>query len=182
MRGEFDWPAIYKGLGGPPNNWSKETVDHNLRRLVANPRYRMTDYDPQSIMHYSLPVWMFKTGKKSRCFVAENTELSESDRTIIRTAYPPSEAEQQQYLAASGESIENALKEAGITQEQAAALAELAKALVEQSHPNLDFSIKIENLRKEEKSQEDLTLTITGEGNIGVQGVQDSTINIDRGK
>ena len=39
-------------------------------------------------MHYSLPPVLFKRGKQSACFVAENLELSETDRKFIASVYP----------------------------------------------------------------------------------------------
>ena len=43
-------------------------------------------------MHYSLPPALFKRGKESACFVAENLELSEQDRKFIASIYPKQEA------------------------------------------------------------------------------------------
>ena len=163
------------GLGGSPNFWSKDEVDNNLRRLVAGPRFSVTDYDPKSIMHYALPAWMFKAGADSICFVPENNTLSDLDRTIIKTAYPASEQDQQKFLVASGERIENVLKKVGITQSQAKAIADLAKGIVEQAHPNLGFVIRTENLQKNSEQH------VNGDCNDLVQEVQGSTVTIKRG-
>lgn len=32
---DFDWNKLYRFLAGPPNHWSKATVDHNLRGLKS---------------------------------------------------------------------------------------------------------------------------------------------------
>jgi hypothetical protein len=171
---EFDWDKIYGGLGGPPNNWSKEVVDENLRPLVAGPRLTTTPYDRKSIMHYALPVWMFKAGDKSTCFVPENRALSDGDRALIKAAYPAAAKAQEQYLAESGERIEGALKAAGVTQEQAKAIAELAKGIVQQSHPGLKFEIRIENL----SNQISATQSVSGNCNSVVGNASGSNITI----
>lgn len=169
---ELDWPAVEKGLMGPPYNWSKAEVSFNMKTLVTTPRHLVTTYDPKSIMHYALPAWMFKAKEQSKCFVAENLTLSEGDTEIIRAAYPASKPEQQRYIAARGQQIETLLAQSGITQEQAKAIADLAKEIVAQSNPDMKFTIRIDNLRKEENTQGDLTQHIEGNCNIGVQGPQ----------
>lgn len=83
---EIDWEAAYKigaGIG-----WDKERVDRNFRQLVGSEEYNATAVDRRSIMHYSLPPQLFKRGKDSPCWVAENTELSQQDRTFIASLYP----------------------------------------------------------------------------------------------
>jgi hypothetical protein len=180
---EFDWPAVYQGLGGPPNNWSDAEIDHNLRTLVTTPRRLVTPYDSKSIMHYALPAWMFKGKEQSKCYVAENLALSDGDKAIIRAAYPVAQPEQQRYIADRGKRIEALLGETGITQEQAKAIAELAKAIVAQSNPDMPFAVRIDAIRKEENTQGDLNQNISGSCNIGVQGTQgNSSVTIQGGQ
>ena len=84
--GEIDWTAAvtyYQKLG-----WDADKTRFNLRTLVAGPRLRTTEYDPKSIMHYSLPAEIFKNGRNSRCFTSVNYELSELDKRAIAFAYP----------------------------------------------------------------------------------------------
>lgn len=86
---EFDWDALYTYLGGDPNNWSPEKVDHNMRRLDNDGKYTTTNPDLQSIMLYKLPVWMFKKKAASICFIAnENTKLSSGDKIAMSASYP----------------------------------------------------------------------------------------------
>src|SRR4029453_9881078 len=63
-----------------------------FRQLVMNSSLNATKVDRKSIMHYSLPPTLFKRGKQSPCFVTENLEVSEQDRTFIASIYPKLEA------------------------------------------------------------------------------------------
>ena len=82
----FDWDTVYEDLGGPPNNWSKETVDYNLRP-VRDEGYTFS-HDKFSIMHYALPEWMFKDGVNSPCYTQQNHTLSVTDKQMMGVAYP----------------------------------------------------------------------------------------------
>jgi len=83
---EIDWNAAYKI--GAEIGWDKAQVDNNFRQLTMNTSLNATKVDRKSIMHYSLPPTLFKRGKQSPCFVAENLEVSEQDRTFIASIYP----------------------------------------------------------------------------------------------
>ena len=87
---EIDWNAAYKI--GAEIGWDKAQVDNNFRQLTMNTSLNATKVDRKSIMHYSLPPTLFKRGKQSPCFVAENLEVSEQDRTFIASIYPKAEA------------------------------------------------------------------------------------------
>ena len=64
-------PGLYTMLGGPPNNWSKETVDFNLRKLSGDSHaYVMGPFDKSSIMKYYFPDWMLVSGAQSGCYTA----------------------------------------------------------------------------------------------------------------
>jgi hypothetical protein len=86
-RDEFDWPKIYKYLSGPPNNWSKETVDFNMGAL-HEAGLKTTDFDKKSIMLYTFPAFYFKNGEKSSCFNPTNTTLSGGDGSLVGKMYP----------------------------------------------------------------------------------------------
>ena len=83
----FDWPKLYKYLGGPPNNWSKATVNHNMKEMPGG-GLTYSLHDRKSVMHYSFPAWMFVKGKASPCFIAPNNKLSASDKKMAAKAYP----------------------------------------------------------------------------------------------
>ena len=91
---EFRWeddargPGIYTTLGGPPNNWSRARVNFNLKQLPNSSAFDHSTHDPDSIMHYSFPSWMFKRGASSPCFTDRNNELSQLDIAGVQRAYP----------------------------------------------------------------------------------------------
>ncbi len=91
---DFDWEAVYKYLAGPPNYWSKEKVDFNLRQMPAG-GLTYSPHDKDSIMHYAFPAWMFFSGKSSLCFTEENDDLSAEDKKMAGKAYPFEEEESQ---------------------------------------------------------------------------------------
>lgn len=84
---DFDWPTLYVHLAGPPNNWSKEMVDYNLRKMAAG-GLTYSPHDRLSIMHYSFPAWMFVSREASSCYIPENIALSEEDKRRAQKAYP----------------------------------------------------------------------------------------------
>jgi hypothetical protein len=78
---------IYSEMSGPPNYWSKETVDMNVFQKYTGKQlsgdYR--DFDPHSIMMYSFPEeW---AGGLS---LSRSKDLSESDKALIEKLYPHS--------------------------------------------------------------------------------------------
>jgi len=87
---EIDWDTAYKV--GAEIGWDKAQVDRNFRQLASSSSLNATKVDRKSIMHYSLPPTLFKRGKQSPCFVTENLELSDGDRTFIASIYPKPEA------------------------------------------------------------------------------------------
>lgn len=86
-------PGLYTYLGGPPNDWDRDTVDFNLRTIAASSGYpldafEVSDYDPKSIMEYYFEPAMFVAGRQSPCAIArENSELSAQDRKAVANAY-----------------------------------------------------------------------------------------------
>jgi hypothetical protein len=87
-------PGIYTVMGGPPNNWSKDQVDFNLRPLttlndtpVSN--YSIGPFDKFSIMKYYYDDTMFVSGKNSVCYSpGVNYDLSAEDEKRIALYYP----------------------------------------------------------------------------------------------
>jgi hypothetical protein len=100
---DFDWDTLYEYLGGPPNNWSKEQVDFNLREMPAG-GLTYAPHDKHSIMHYAFPEWMFNSRSASPCFVTEPEGLSEEDKLMASKAYP---FDQKQVLKMKADKQEN---------------------------------------------------------------------------
>lgn len=92
---DFDWDKLYEYLAKPPNEWSRAKVDHNLRQLPGG-GLTYSPHDPQSIMHYAFPAWMFKKGDASTCFTKRNDVLSPMDKKMMGEAYPASRQAFQQ--------------------------------------------------------------------------------------
>lgn len=85
-RGGIRWntAAVYKYFSGPPNNWSKADIDHNVIQKYAEDQLNASKYDPLSIMLYSFPGELLASGRPTR----SNTELSRGDKTFIKKTYP----------------------------------------------------------------------------------------------
>lgn len=86
-RCDFDWDRLYDYLAGPPNFWSKQQVDHNLKEMPGG-GLTYSPHDKQSIMHYAFPDWMFINGTSSPCYIKENGTLSDQDKLMATRAYP----------------------------------------------------------------------------------------------
>ncbi|MBM2620560.1 hypothetical protein JIG36_34170 [Actinoplanes sp. LDG1-06] len=80
-------PGIYTYLAGPPNEWPRPKVDHNLRTsedptLVAGP------FDNKSIMLYQFAAFFYKSNPSSCAPKGDGINLSEEDVRGLRLLYP----------------------------------------------------------------------------------------------
>jgi hypothetical protein len=90
--GEYNWKLIYQYLEGPPNNWTKETIDWNLRQ-ASGEDLQMTKFDQNSVMLYQFPADFYNNGGKSKCFVPQpNSQISPGDRALVSAMYPANES------------------------------------------------------------------------------------------
>ena len=64
--------------------WSREKALSNFIPYSASAELNATEVDRKSIMHYSLPPWIFRAGDKSPCFVRPNYEISDADKAFNR--------------------------------------------------------------------------------------------------
>ncbi len=80
----WDKPEVYAYYNGAPNFWTKKQVEFNLFEKYAKNQSNYSQYDPKSIMHYSVPS-RFTTTDFS---VGLNTVLSEVDKAFISAIYP----------------------------------------------------------------------------------------------
>lgn len=78
-------PNVYRDLGGPPNNWDKATIDHNMFEAYAKDETNFTAVDPTSIMMYPIPASWVQDPKFAAGF---NTDLSAQDKTFVHQQYP----------------------------------------------------------------------------------------------
>ncbi len=80
----WDRDAVIRDLSGPPNNWSLETIEHNMFEPYAANETNFTALDPQSIMMYPIP----STWTTNGFSVGPNSDLSPTDRQFIHQQYP----------------------------------------------------------------------------------------------
>lgn len=83
-------PGIYTVLAGPPNKWSKDEIDFNLRKLPYSSDWRTSQFDNSSVMKYHFDEWMYVKGKDSVCYSEENDSLSAGDQKAALDTYPRS--------------------------------------------------------------------------------------------
>lgn len=82
----WDRDAVYRIMGGPPNNWDRATVDTNFFAAYAPAQVDATAFDPKSIMCYQFGPPLTLNGFST----PYNTELSPVDRAKLSSAYPRS--------------------------------------------------------------------------------------------
>lgn len=80
----WDKEKVYEYYMGPPNNWTKEEVDHNLFRKYSKEITQFTELDITSIMTYRIPnehtIGDFE--------VPWNKKLSKADKEFMASIYP----------------------------------------------------------------------------------------------
>lgn len=70
-----------------------EQVD-DLNRIIQGPRYRVTEYDPTSIMHYWIDPAYLIDAEQDECYAPTNFIQSDADLTEIANTYPATIEEQ----------------------------------------------------------------------------------------
>ncbi len=84
--------AVYAYYSGPPNNWTRAEVDHNLFQLYDRDSTQYSAFDRQSIMLYPIPQ-EFTDGDFT---VGWNQSLSAVDKAFVAAWYPfPDPGERQ---------------------------------------------------------------------------------------
>jgi serralysin len=83
--GKIPWnrDAVIKDLSGPPNNWTLDTIEHNMFEPYEKQEVNFTKLDPDSIMMYPIP----KSWTTSGFSIGLNTKLSSNDKKFIRQQY-----------------------------------------------------------------------------------------------
>ena len=85
----WDKPAVYRYYMGPPNNWTKEDVDHNIFDLVPASQTQFSAFDPTSIMCYAVPNSLTIGDYE----IGWNRVLSPTDRQFASVMYPKAPAD-----------------------------------------------------------------------------------------
>lgn len=77
-------PAVIADLSGPPNNWSPQTIEHNMFEVYPPNEIAGTQLDSTSIMMYRIPKSWTNDGTSADF----NDKLSDVDKTFIKKQYP----------------------------------------------------------------------------------------------
>jgi hypothetical protein len=85
----WDEEAVYRSLGGPPNNWSRETTFHNIIRKIPPDQVQGSSWDSDSVMHYPFEAGLILEPAAYRGGLEPAGGLSKRDREWVRTFYPP---------------------------------------------------------------------------------------------
>lgn len=76
--------AVYQTYSGPPNNWSRKDIDHNLFAVYDHTTTNYSEFDPESIMLYPVPNELTHGDYE----VKWNSSLSKMDIEWAKTTYP----------------------------------------------------------------------------------------------
>ena len=85
----WDEEAVYRALGGPPNNWSREMTFHNIIRKIQPDQVQGSSWDPDSVMHYPFEPGLILKPEQYRQGLQPAGGLSQRDREWVHTFYPP---------------------------------------------------------------------------------------------
>ncbi|NLF55331.1 MAG: hypothetical protein GX576_13215 [Thauera phenolivorans] len=80
---QWNRAAVYADLEGPPNNWDREKIDHNVFARFDASTVVTTDFDKASVMIYTIPSNWTLDGKS----FMPSWKLSEGDVETIRKLY-----------------------------------------------------------------------------------------------
>ena len=80
--------AVYDYLGGPPNNWPRQTTYNNVLRKLNPAEVSGSDWDPDSIMEYQFPTGLILEPAAYRNGIFPPGTLSPLDRSWASTWYP----------------------------------------------------------------------------------------------
>jgi len=81
---KWNKPAVYADLGGSPNFWSTDDVDHNMFDKYSKTITQFSKFDAKSIMMYSFPSGWTTDGFSANL----NSQLSPRDKRWAVKAYP----------------------------------------------------------------------------------------------
>jgi hypothetical protein len=80
--------AVYKYLGGPPNNWPRQTTFQNVLRKLDPAEVTGSNWDPDSIMEYQFPAGLITEPAAYHEGIFPPGTISQLDRTWATTWYP----------------------------------------------------------------------------------------------
>jgi astacin (peptidase family M12A) len=80
--------AVYNYLGGPPNNWPRQTTYNNVLRKLNPADVAGSNWDPDSIMEYQFPAGLIVQPAAYSTGIFPPGNLSPLDKTWAKTWYP----------------------------------------------------------------------------------------------
>jgi hypothetical protein len=80
----WDKQKVYEVFSGPPNNWSKDEIDHNILEKYSPEGLSATAFDIDSIMLYQFDPELFT----DHVGTPLNFQLSDKDKKMIGEMYP----------------------------------------------------------------------------------------------
>jgi len=98
-------PGIYTYLAGPPNQWSKAKVDHNLR-TVDDPGAVAGPFDAASVMLYRFAPFFYKSDPSQCAPTGSGVDLSDGDTRGLQLLYPAAAEEVNALAAQSMQGLE----------------------------------------------------------------------------
>ena len=88
-------PGIYTYLAGPPNEWPRAKVDHNLR-TAEGPEVVVGPFDRASVMLYVFESFFYKTSPSPRAPNGNGVDISAGDKRGLQLLYPATESGMQE--------------------------------------------------------------------------------------
>lgn len=85
----WDEEKVYAELGGPPNNWPRQTTFHNILRKLSPDEVIGSSWDPDSIMQYGFPPGLIVQPERYRSGIESPLSLSALDKEHVLQWYPP---------------------------------------------------------------------------------------------
>lgn len=85
----WDEEAVYTFLGGPPNNWTRQTTFFNVLRKLDPAEVSGSTWDPDSVMEYSFPGGLIVNPAEHAGGIDPPGTLSAMDKEFILSWYPP---------------------------------------------------------------------------------------------
>lgn len=82
--------AVYADLGGPPNNWDRQTTFNNILRKISPSEVVGSTWDPDSIMEYAFGAGLIVSPAAYTGGVNPPGTLSPQDRQYMLSWYPGS--------------------------------------------------------------------------------------------
>ncbi len=75
---------VLEFYSGPPNNWNKQQIKHNILNKYNTTQLNTTKFDPKSVMLYPVNSWLTTDGYETEA----NFKLSSLDKKLLSTIYP----------------------------------------------------------------------------------------------